>query len=288
MDPRLIETLSNDGVLVRRELGPLVPAVDWAVHCGELKAVLPGVYVARATPPDWRLLALAACRYADDVVITGAAAAALTFRPRMVVSAVEVVRRRGTPRSASQAGIVWRRGTIPTQHIVERHDLRFTTPAWTAVDMCGSGDASWLDEALRYQIPLAALWQAYSDMPARVANPVRKKLLIDSRDLPWSPAERLAHRLLRQAGITGWQTNVLVLGYALDVAWLSRKVCLEIDGFEYHGTRASFESDRLRDQRLVAEGWVVIRVTWQQLIDEPSSLLTRLRRVLRRRSSAAA
>jgi hypothetical protein len=42
---------------------------------------------------------------------------------------------------------------------------------------------------------------------ARVGNPTKRYLLLDSRDEPWSAAERKFHRLLHDAGITGWKAN---------------------------------------------------------------------------------
>lgn len=57
-----------------------------------------------------------------------------------------------------------------------------------------------------------------------------------------------------------------------DFAWPDRKIAVETDGRKTHGTKQAFESDRRRDQRLVAAGWIVIRVTWRQLKFRPHEL----------------
>jgi len=44
----------------------------------------------------------------------------------------------------------------------------------------------------------------------------------------------------------------------------------------FHGSRAAFERDRLRDARLVAAGYRVVRVTWRQLTREPIAVAARL------------
>jgi very-short-patch-repair endonuclease len=44
---------------------------------------------------------------------------------------------------------------------------------------------------------------------------------------------------------------------------------IEVDGYQFHGHRAAFERDRKKDQLLAAAGYVVIRVTWLQLVHEP-------------------
>jgi len=46
------------------------------------------------------------------------------------------------------------------------------------------------------------------------------------------------------------------------------RLVLEVDGFEFHGTRDAFERDRERDRRLVALGYVVIRVTMNQVLHD--------------------
>jgi very-short-patch-repair endonuclease len=55
-------------------------------------------------------------------------------------------------------------------------------------------------------------------------------------------------------------------------------VVVELDSWEYHGTRAAFERDRRRDRILVAAGWRPLRVTWRDL-DEPGALEGELRAV---------
>ena len=65
-----------------------------------------------------------------------------------------------------------------------------------------------------------------------------------------------------------------------DAIWHHHKVIVEVDGFETHGTRAMFESDRVRDAELQILGWRVLRTTWRQLERTPQEFLDRLRRLL--------
>lgn len=46
------------------------------------------------------------------------------------------------------------------------------------------------------------------------------------------------------------------------------RLVLEVDGFAFHGDRASFEQDRARDLALVGRGYLVIRVSYRQVVDE--------------------
>jgi very-short-patch-repair endonuclease len=55
---------------------------------------------------------------------------------------------------------------------------------------------------------------------------------------------------------------------------------VEVDSIRHHGTRAAFERDRRRDQRLTVAGWRVVRFTWRQIADEPAVVVATLRSLL--------
>jgi very-short-patch-repair endonuclease len=68
--------------------------------------------------------------------------------------------------------------------------------------------------------------------------------------------------------------------FEVDLLWEEKRLVIEMDGEETHGTRAAFQEDRRRDQVLAAAGYRVARITWRQLEDEPGAVLTRIRRML--------
>ena len=65
-----------------------------------------------------------------------------------------------------------------------------------------------------------------------------------------------------------------------DFVWWAPKVAVETDGRRTHLTATAFETDRLRDQRLLADGWRVMRVTWRQLTDDPHRITAAIARML--------
>lgn len=65
-----------------------------------------------------------------------------------------------------------------------------------------------------------------------------------------------------------------------DCLWHDEKLIVELDSRAVHGTRTAFESDRERDRRLQTAGWRVVRITWRQLHDDPTSLARDLRELL--------
>ena len=61
-----------------------------------------------------------------------------------------------------------------------------------------------------------------------------------------------------------------------DFAWPALRLIVETDGWETHGTRGAFASDRRRDRRLAAEGWRVLRFTWHEIEHEPERVAAEL------------
>jgi very-short-patch-repair endonuclease len=75
--------------------------------------------------------------------------------------------------------------------------------------------------------------------------------------------------------------------YRLDLAYAGARVAVELDG-RGHDTEASFESDRARDSRLAAAGWVVHRVTWRRFVAEPGEIAGEIAAALAHRSRTGA
>lgn len=63
----------------------------------------------------------------------------------------------------------------------------------------------------------------------------------------------------------------------LDLAWPDRRVAVECDGWGAHGrSRARFESDRRRDNDLIAAGWTVVHLTSAMSDDEIRAAVARV------------
>lgn len=107
-----------------------------------------------------------------------------------------------------------------------------------------------------------------------------------------SDAERLAGHLLHTHGLEGWVANYpfrspdgRILA-ELDFALPELKICIEIDGRAFHSDAHAFERDRARQNMLVAEGWLVLRFTWQQLTEQPEWVVATIRRAIALRRAA--
>ena len=161
---------------------------------------------------------------------------------------------------------------------MERDGLRVTSPDLTALDLCDQLGGDAIDQVLRTRTgTLDRLHEALRLSGYRAGNVDRRGLLLDSRDEPWSAAERLCHRLLRAARITGWRANLPVdlrgERYYLDVGFAALRLVVEIDGRLHQTDPELFESDRWRQNVLVLEGWTVLRFTWRMLEDHADQVV---------------
>ncbi len=93
-------------------------------------------------------------------------------------------------------------------------------------------------------------------------------------------------RHLRAAGLPQPLANVMLCGHLADFLWADQKLIVEVDGYLTHGNRQAFEADRRRDQRYIAAGYVVVRITWWQLQRQPLAVIATIAQALARRAAA--
>jgi very-short-patch-repair endonuclease len=272
--------LGRDEVIARREHPELGGAVDWLVRRGRLKPVLPGVYATseRSSDVDVRIAAVA--HWDPDAVIVGAASARLGCWPDVATDLVEVA----TSRRGSYRGYRLVRRVLPPELVTVRRGVRFASPALAALDLAGA-TPDMIDHVLRTRsATLEGLWAAFDLTRGRRDNAARLRHLVDSRDEPSSAAERLCHRLLRDAGLTGWESNLPVRSggrlFYIDVAFALAGVAVEIDGRLHEDDPDVFENDRERQNSLVLDGWVVLRFTWAMLTEQPDEVVQTIRAAL--------
>ena len=288
-----IRLQASGGALLRKSHRDVSGTLDRLLRKGTLVAVLPGVYCAAGDVDDFAVRVRAASLWAGpDSVLTGQAAAKLTFWPSCPVSTISLAvpdqgrRSRGQQGPTAAVELECRR--VPEWQVRQRGRLRVTSPALTAVDLAGGPDrGNAIDQALRTgAATLAEMWDAFTELPRRPGNRQRRHVLWDSRDEPWSEAERLQHALLHDAKIDGWRSNCFVRcgedGYFVDVLFRAARLVVEIDGWETHSTRAAFEADRRRRNHLVLWGYRVLNFTWRQLVEQPDWVMSCIRTALRR------
>jgi very-short-patch-repair endonuclease len=192
----------------------------------------------------------------------------------------------GGKRRSRQGLRVHQASTAPP--VRRRHGLLVTSPAQTILDLAASqsphlehafieglGQRLFSAGALAKEIERAG--------PKRGVRAMRALIAANESGFTRSKAERKLRALLRAAHLPQPRTNVRLLGYEVDCVWDDQRLVVEFDGYGFHGNRSAFESDRRRDARLAAAGYLVIRVTWLQLTREPYAVLATVAAALARR-----
>jgi hypothetical protein len=85
-------------------------------------------------------------------------------------------------------------------------------------------------------------------------------------------------------GLPTPKLNAIVNGYEVDAYFERERVIVELDGWEFHSTRLSFEKDRNRDVDNLARGLITVRITAAALRKRPVQTAERLKRILASRA----
>jgi very-short-patch-repair endonuclease len=280
---------SQDNVISReqlRALGVGRGVIARHLERGRWQRLHRNVYLIGPAPPTLRAAARAAAlTCGEGSVISHRTAAALygLMPPRGDVH-VTVPGRNPGYRQRVQ---IHRVTTLSFIDVVIRHGLTLTSPARTICDVAGTEPLSDAERALneaRVQrlVTTRALEAVIERTPTLKGSSVIRQLLRanDESGYTRSEAERRMRRLAQAAGLDQPLVNVPLLGFVVDFLWPDQRLVVEVDGYRFHGHRQRFESDRRRDQRLVAAGYRVIRVTWVQVRDQPLAVIASIAQAL--------
>ena len=297
-----IAALARDqhGIVTRTQLlrlGFLRGAVQRRVKARRLRVLHRGIYLVGPIMPAKarEMAAVLAC--GPSAVLSHRSAAALweLVSPAPASSPVEVTVQGRLHRQ--RAGVHVRRARRLEQD--ERATLQgipVTTPIRTLVDLAAILSGQDLERAVaraertgRIDVPeLADHLARYGGRPG---IPTLRAVLDTSRGpaLTRSEAEIRFLRLVRKARLPAPGANAHIGGYEIDFLWRPEGVAVEVDGYRYHASRASFEGDRRRATHLAALGISIIPVTWRQIVDDGMATMVQLAQALLRaqRRSAA-
>ncbi len=282
------------GVVARRQLeakGLPGNSIDRWIREERLHRIFPGVYAVghRAiTVRGWWMAAVLASR--DGAVLSHRSAAALWGIWGSGTGDVHVTVPRKT---RSQRSIRRHFGVLPTDEVTVRDGIPVTTAARAVLDLAGEKGEAAAETALR-EMEYLAIYGPVSILalldrhPRHPGAPALRACLRRLRDDPAgrvrSDLEELflpfldAHRLPRPR-LNAWIT-LEEDRFQVDCHWTSARLIGELDGFKAHRTRRAFRKDRRRDRRLKARGFDVVRITEDQLEDEPLQLAADLRTLL--------
>jgi len=103
-----------------------------------------------------------------------------------------------------------------------------------------------------------------------------------------SGGEKRMLAALADIGVRRPAVNNFIEGYELDFYWERERFAVELDSWEFHRGRRSFEEDRKRQEELAMAGIETIRITGTRLRREPRKVAMRIAAHLDRRRQAHA
>jgi very-short-patch-repair endonuclease len=110
-----------------------------------------------------------------------------------------------------------------------------------------------------------------------VTTPTRTR-----RDMGWTKEPTRSHlereflRLLRAHDLPLPEVNAKLGPYEVDFVWRDARLVVELDGYAYHSDRGAFEADRRRDRDLQTRGYVVLRFTYREVVEEHEAVAAAL------------
>jgi very-short-patch-repair endonuclease len=189
-----------------------------------------------------------------------------------------------------------------TTHLVRRLDradltrvdrIPCTTVPRTLLDLADVLNRRKLERAIDHAemlgiFDLNALNELLGRSPGRRLRKIRAVLALyeEGTSLTESELEELFLELCRRAGLPSPRVNQWIVldggAVKVDFLWPAASLIVETDGRRAHGTRAAFERDRERDQRLVLADYRVVHFTWRQITREPQRVARRVAELLER------
>ncbi|MGH2969532.1 MAG: DUF559 domain-containing protein [Solirubrobacteraceae bacterium] len=256
-------------------------AIAYRLRDGRLHPVHAGVY--SVGNPELRiegkwLAAVLAC--GSGAVLSHRAAAALwglrpAWRDRIEVSAARTVK-------GCSGVLVHRPRRLARDERTTHQRVPVTTVSRTLTDVADVVGLAALRKVLE-QAEVLRLDATPVVIPGRRGAGRLAAALDDLRPLPSMTRSELEDRFLalcRRARVPRPLVNTTIEGMEVDFCWPAARVIAETDGWAAHGTRAAFGRDRRRSVTLSMLGWIVVRFTYEDVVDDPAYVEATLRRLL--------
>jgi very-short-patch-repair endonuclease len=274
------------GQLLEAGLSP--EQVRHRARTGRLHRLYRGMYAVGHGTLDARghwMAAVLAC--GDGAVLSHRSAAALwgirsTRAERVEVAVPSLAGRRRRARL-----LVRRLSHLPASEVTRHDRIPVTTPARTLLDLAAILARPELervvDESERLGLfALRAVEAVLARSSGRPGTRSLAEMLAHWREPPLtrSELERRFLALCRRHDLPRPLVNQVVGPYEVDFVWPDAGLIVEVDGFQYHGTRTAFETDRARDVELKLMGYEVMRFTHRQITGGQQSVATALQALL--------
>jgi very-short-patch-repair endonuclease len=134
----------------------------------------------------------------------------------------------------------------------------------------------------------------YDARVARIPSPPPEPIEPTSWLVPWRglphPMSEIEQRLAAALGADAELGGLFAFNQTIrtargaqpkvDLLWLEGRLAIEIDGYGSHGNRIAFMQDRHRDYELILSGFVVLRLTNDEIAEDLEKALEKIRDVV--------
>lgn len=186
------------------------------------------------------------------------------------------------------------------EHVEEIDRLRVTTAARTLVDLAKILGPKRLERVIENALVTGKVEvEEFVDLVTALSRKGKRGMknlhAIISESLLGTAVsdtvlERAFFRLIRNAGLPlpSRQFNapwLKRLNGRVDFAYVDLKIVIEADSRRWHLLFDAFEVDKIRDNAAQIAGWIVIRISWRMIKDEPEEVVRTIRDALESRAA---
>lgn len=266
-------------------------AISYWVTSGRLYRVHSGVYSVGRPP---------------ITPLERAAAAVLACGPRAALSHASAMalwgfwKRWEFPLQVTVAGdrrpkgiITHRRVGLLRRDIRTRDGIRVTSPACTLLDcaprMTRKSLTRRVNEARRAELlTLEALADVVARFRFHPGAALLKPFVASTQAPTRSGFEDDFLEFCQRYGLPTPVLNTVVAGHEVDALFVEEQVIVELDSWDWHSSRDSFEGDRNRDADTLLADHPTVRITDERFENQPEEEAARLHAILARRRERAA
>jgi hypothetical protein len=264
-------------------------AINRRVKAGRLIRVYRGIYAVGhvpALPQDRAYGALLAC--GPKAVLSHGTAATVYGIYRRWDMPFEVT----APGLRRRNGIRAHRGRLTHDDTTIQQGLRVTSPARTLLDMAPRLTDKQLRRGLNklrlsHNLTEEQLRDVLERFPHHPAAQRLRALAGMHRGATRSGLEDKFADFCERWGLGQPRLNEKINGREVDAYFPNERLIVEVDGYDVHSGRVSFEDDRDRDAAMLALDLPTVRVTEERMDNDPQREAERLRRILSHRGAAA-
>lgn len=309
LPPALLRTAAHQLALFSgrqaREHQVTQAVLDGMVRRGELERPHRGVFAIPGVTWTWDRRLLAVCLAGGPGTVGSHRSGAVLWELLDLDDApLEVTAGRPrSPRFAVEASpIIHRPLDLTPQQVTVRHGVPVTNPLRTVVDLAGVVVEDVLVDAIDAGVALKLFTvKAIDAMRRRLAKPGRPgpgrlRPVLEAEilgDRARTVLEARMARLWRRFGLPPFTFQYVVRDRAgrfvarPDFAISELKIAIEVDGWQDHGSPTATARDHRRRNKLLANGWIVVTFTWNQVKYESARVASDIRDAISARLAAS-